>query len=123
MLMSFTDPLSVTIAPASAVSLPRINVEDNASDYSSSDGLIVVRASHQYGKRTRRLLRIDASKITSDPFKPAENVKVSMGVQLVFDLPPAGYTATEALAVYTGFKTLYTASTDALITKLLGGEN
>jgi hypothetical protein len=121
--MSFSDPLSVTIAPASAVSLPRVNVEDNASDYQSADGLIVVRASHQYGKRTRRLLRIDTSKITSDPFKPAENVKVSMGVQLVFDLPPAGYTSTEALAVYTGFKTAFSATSDVMITKLLGGEN
>jgi hypothetical protein len=82
-----------------------------------------VTASHQYGKRTRRMFRIDTSKLTSDPFKPSENVKVSMGHYMVFDLPPAGYTNAEALAVYTGFKTLYTASTDALITKLLGGES
>lgn len=121
--MSFTDPLSVTIAPASAVSLPRTSVDEDESVYTSADGLIVVTASHNLGKRTRRLLRIDTSKITSDPFRPAENVKVSMSNYMVFDLPPAGYTNAEALAVYTGFKSMFTASSDALITKLLGGES
>jgi hypothetical protein len=69
------------------------------------------------------MLRIDTSKLAPDPFKPAENVKVSMSHYMVFDLPPAGYSAAEQLAVYAGFKTLYTASTDAMITKLLGGES
>jgi hypothetical protein len=46
-----------------------------------------------------------------------------MSNYIVFDVPPAGYTNTDALAVYTGFKTLFTGSTDALIVKLLGGES
>jgi hypothetical protein len=46
-----------------------------------------------------------------------------MSNYIVFDVPIAGYTVTEQLAVYTGFKTLYTATSDALITKLLGGES
>jgi hypothetical protein len=120
--MSFTDPLSVTIS-STTYPLPRTSVGDDESEYTSADGLIVVRASHQYGNRTRRMLRIDQSKMTSDPFKPSENVKVGMGFYLVFDLPPAGFTSAEALAVYTGFKTLFTAGSDAVITKLLGGES
>lgn len=120
--MSFTDPLSVTIS-AVTTPLPRVSVGDDESSYQSSDGLIVLTASHDYGKRTRRLLRIDTSKMTSDPFRPAENVKVSMSNYMVFDLPPAGYTAVEAQAVYTGFKTLFTATSDAMIVKLLGGES
>jgi len=120
--MSFTDPLSVTIS-AVTTPLPRVSVGDDRSEYQSADGLILLSASHDYGKRTRRVLRIDTSKITSDPFKPAENVKVSMSNYMVFDIPPAGYTAAEALAVYTGFKTLFTATSDAMIVKLLGGES
>jgi hypothetical protein len=120
--MSFTDPLSVTIS-AVTTPLPRISVGDDASEYASSDGLIRVTASHNYGKRTRRMLRIDTSKLAPDPFRPAENVKVSMSNYIVFDLPPAGYTAVEAAAVYTGFKTLFTATSDAMVTKLLGGES
>jgi len=120
--MSFTDPLSITIS-AATTPLPRVSVGDDESEYASGDGLIRLSANHQYGKRTRRLLRIDTSKMTSDPFKPTENVKVSLSHYLVFDLPPAGYTPTEALAVYTGFKTLYSATSDAMIVKLLGGES
>jgi len=121
--MSFADPQTVTIAPASAVSLPRISVGDDRSEYQSGDGLILLSASHTYGKRTRRMLRLDTSKVTSDPFKPAENVKVGMSVYTVFDLPPAGYTAAEALAVWVGYKTQVAASSDLLVTKLLGGES
>jgi len=122
MLMSFTDPLSVTIS-AVTTPLPRTSVEEDGSEYTSSDGLIRLSANHDYGKRTRRVLRIDTSKLTSDPFKPSENVRVSMSNYIVFDIPPAGYTGAECLAVYTGFKTLFTATSDAMIVKLLGGES
>jgi len=120
--MSFSDPLSVTIS-GSAISLPRVSVGDDLSEYQSADGLTSVKASHDYGKRTRRVLRIDTSKLTADPFRPAENVKVSMSHYMVFDLPPAGFTSADVLAVYAGFKGLYTASSDAVISKLLGGES
>jgi len=123
--MSFSDPLSVTIS-AVTTPLPRTGDAPGAGDgtvYRSADGLIVLTASHDMGKRTRRVLRIDTAKLTADPFKPAENVKVSMSNYMVFDIPPAGFTAAEALAVYTGFKTLFTATSDAMIVKLLGGES
>jgi hypothetical protein len=122
MLMSFTEPLSLVVSGVTTP-LPRTGTEDNGSDYQSADGLYHLSASHDYGKRTRRLLRLDASKITTDPFKPTENVKVSMSNYIVFDLPVAGYTNSEALAVYTGFKTLFTGTSDLMITKLLGGES
>nr|UJQ85710.1 MAG: hypothetical protein 2 [Leviviridae sp.] len=125
--MSFTDPLSITISAATS-SLPRTGDAPGSGDgsvYRSGDGLIVLTASHEIvrGNRARRVLRVDTSKMTADPFKPAENVKVSMSNYMVFDIPPAGYTPTEALAVYTGFKTLFSASSDAMIVKLLGGES
>jgi len=122
--MALTDPQSVTIS-AVTTPLPRTFAEGDESAYVSADGLIKLSVSHTLAKqgRARRLLRIDHSKLTSDPFKPSENVKVSMATYLVFDIPPAGYSNAEALAVYTGFKTLFTASSDALIVKVLGGES
>jgi hypothetical protein len=93
------------------------------SEYTSSDGLVTLSATHTFGRRTRHVLRLDHAKLTADPFIPAQNTKVSMSNYIVFDVPPAGYTNTDALAVYTGFKTLFTGSTDALIVKLLGGES
>lgn len=120
--MAFADPQTITIS-AVTTPLPRVSTGVGQSTYQSADGLIDLAASNAYGRRTRRVLRVDHSKITSDPFIPAQNVKVGMSHYLVFDLPVAGYTNAEALAVYTGFKTQYTASSDLLITKLLGGES
>lgn len=120
--MSFADPQTVTIS-AVTTPLPRVSVGEDVSEYASGDGLIQLTASHNYGKRTRRMLRLDTSKVTSDPFRPSENVKVAMSLYTVFDLPPAGYTAAEALAVWIGYKTQVAASSDLLISKLLGGES
>lgn len=120
--MAYTDPQSVTIS-GTAISLPRTSVQKNLSEYLSADGLVKLTASHVYGRRTRRVLRIDHSKITTDPFIPAQNVKVSMSNYIVFDIPVAGYSNADALAVYAGFKAAFTASSDLLITKLLGGES
>jgi len=120
--MSLADPSSVTISSVTT-SLPRTSVDEDRSEYTSSDGLLQFTASHDYGKRIRRMARLDLSKLTADPFKPAENVKVGMSVYTVFDLPPAGFTNAEALAAWVGYNTLLTASSNAVITKLLGGES
>lgn len=120
--MAFTDPQSVTIS-GTAISLPRVSTGVGQSDYTSADGLVRLSAQSTYGRRTRRVLRLDHSKITADPFIPANNTKVSMSNYIVFDVPPVGYSNAEALAVYAGFKTAFTATSDLLITKLLGGES
>lgn len=120
--MAFSDPQSITIS-GTTTPLPRVSTGSGNSDYASADGLIHLTASNTYGRRNRRVLRLDHAKITADPFIPANNSRVSMSNYIVFDLPPVGYTNTEALAVYTGFKTAFTATSDALITKLLGGES
>lgn len=121
--MSLADPNSITITGLGTVALPRTSVEEDRSEYTSSDGLVQLVASHDYGKRTRRMIRLDLSKLTSDPFKPSENVKVGMAVYTVFDLPPAGYTNADALAAWVGYNTLLTATSNAVITKILGGES
>lgn len=120
--MSFTDPESIDIG-AGTVSLPRVSVGKNESIYSSGDGSIVLKASSQYGKRTRRTIRLDLIKTTTDPYIPAQNVKVSASMYIVFDLPPAGYTPKEMEEAFEGYSTLLNASSAVLITKLLGGES
>jgi hypothetical protein len=122
--MSFSDPLSLTISGTTS-SLPRINSGDpNSSEYQSGDGLLKVIASHQYKKeRNRRMVRVDSNKITADPFRPSENREVSLSWYVVCDEPDVGYTAAEKLAVFVGFNTMLTASTNAMVSKLLGGES
>jgi hypothetical protein len=122
--MSYTDPQTVTIS-AVAIPLPRTSVGKDNSEYTSADGQVKMLAGSTYGRRTRRLLRLDHSKITADPFISAQNIKASMSCYIVFDVPASnvGYTAAEQLAVYAGFKGQFTASSDALISKLLAGES
>lgn len=120
--MSFTDPQTVTISGATTP-LPKVNNLVNGSEYLSADGLIKLSANSAYGKRTRRLLRLDHSKIAVDPLAPSLNAVQSMSVYIVVDTPKWGYTNAEALAVYVGLKTQMSASSDALIVKLLGGES
>lgn len=120
--MSYSDPQSITIA-AATIALPRVSTGQNTCTYQSADGLVKMVASSAYGKRTRRILRVDHSKLTPDPFIPTQNTKVSMSNYIVFDIPVAGYTNAQALEVYAGFKTAFSSTSDLLITKLLGGES
>jgi len=122
--MALADPLTVTISAVPIV-LPRTFGEGRETKYESADGLVAVSANHTLVKqgRERHLFRIDHSKLTANPFDSSENMKVNMAYYAVWDLPPAGYTDAEALAVTVGFNTLMSAGTNAVITKLLGGES
>lgn len=120
--MALSDPQSITISGTTS-SLPRVSTGDGKSSYQSADGLTRLTLSNAYGRRTRRVARIDVSKLTSDPFIPSSNVLVSMSNYIVFDTPPAGFTLSEAQAVYGGFKSLFTGSSDAMIVALLGGQS
>jgi len=124
--MSFADPQSVTFAaplPVGAVSLPRVSVGQYASTYQDTSGLVKLSASSQIGKRTRRVLRLDHSKIAANPFDASVNQSFSMSCYLVFDTPLIGYTVAEQLEVYRGLKGQAVASSDAIVSKLLGGES
>lgn len=120
--MAFADPQKVKIE-AVETTLPRVETGKNESSYSSSDSLIKLSASSQYGARTRRVIRLDTSKVTADPFIPANNVKVGMSSYLVFDIPNVGYTNAQAKAVYDGFIEALQTGSSKLITQLLGGES
>jgi len=123
--MSLSDPQTITIGGVTT-SLPRTSVGEGASAYTSADDRIILSVSHSKtkgDKRNRRMIRIDTSKISPDPFMPAENVEVNAAAYVVFDVPVDGFTDAEVLALWVGFKTQLSASSDAIITKLLGGES
>jgi hypothetical protein len=120
--LSFSDPQSVTIG-ASTISLPRTGVGQDTAAYTSADGLTKLSASHAYGKRTRRTIRLDSSKLTADPFIPATNTQVGMSAYLVVDLPKAGFSVSDQTDVVKALMNALSASTYAELTKLLGGES
>jgi hypothetical protein len=116
------DPQSVTIN-AVAVSLPRLTAGENKGSFGSNDGTVKESVSHTYGRRTRRMFRLDHSKVAPDPLISAQNIVHSMGVYLVVDAPVTGYTVTEQKQVIDGLIAQLNASSGAIITKFLGGES
>ena len=120
--MSFADPQSLTVN-AVAVSLPRTSSGVNSGTFTSSDGSMQLSVAHAYGKRTRRTIRVNQSKVAPDPLITGQNVKYSTTISLVVDAPVAGFTNTELKQLADGFIAALTASSGAKITQLLGGEN
>jgi len=120
--MAFNEPQSVTVS-GTAVSLPRTGQGLGIGTFSSSDGAYGMDVRNSYGKtRTRRTIGITSKKYAADPTRPTDNKPVNVSVRLVVDQPLQGYTTAEITALVVGFLGNLTASTNANITKLLGGE-
>lgn len=122
--MAFADPQSVTIGTVpGAVSLPRTGSGTSSGIFTSNDGTAKMSVSHTYGNRTRRVARLDFSKITTDPLTSGNNIAVGMSAYLVVDVPLAGFSVSEQTDVVKGLLGNLSASTYAAVTKLLGGES
>lgn len=129
----FTEPLSLTPGAAfdaGAVSLPRVSQQGSVSVYQAgplsvnAGSLLKVTASHQYGRRNRRVLRCDYSDNAGATLISGTTAPRSMSCYVVFDVPNAGqFSATDQLSLFNGLKGTWSATTDALMKKLLGGES
>jgi hypothetical protein len=69
------------------------------------------------------MIRLDDSKIATDPLMVGQSIPVSMSSYLVVDVPTVGYSVAEQKQVVDGLVAYLTASTGARVTQLLGGEN
>jgi hypothetical protein len=116
------DPQSVTIN-AVAQTLPTVSRGVNSSVYQKEDASVKLTISHAYGKRTRRTVRLDYSKIVADPLVPAQNQKVSMSTYLVIDHPLTGLTNAEIKQVVDGLTGYLTATSGSKVTSVVGGES
>lgn len=115
------DPQSVSIDGV-VNTLPRVVAGDNSARYTKDDQTVSLATSHSYGKRTRRLVRVDHNKISADPLVPAQNQKLGASIYLVVDSPITGYTASDLEKIAVGFLAWFTASSNANLKKILGGE-
>lgn len=120
--MAYTDPQSVTIG-ASTVSLPRTGSGINTGTFTSADGSTRLTVSNSYAKRTRRVIRLDVSKISSDVLVPSQNVKTSYSTYLVLDAPVNGVTSQEQIDAVKALINMLSAATFAATTKFVGGES
>lgn len=124
--MSFADPQSQTISGyngGAAVSLPRTSSGVTGGGFTSANGEITQSVSHAYGKRTRRMIRLNQKKTTADALIPAQNVTLSQSCWLVVEHPVNGFSTTEQKALVDALVAYLAASSGAKVTQLVGGEN
>lgn len=118
------DPQSVTIGTTpGAVSLPRTGTGDASADYQSADGNTHLVLSHAYNSRYRHVVRLDFQKTAPDPLVTGNNRIYSMSVSLVVNTPNSGFTAAEQGDVVKALATWLSASSYAVVPKILGGES
>lgn len=100
--MAFADPQTLTVATV-AKTCNLVNSDGTKSIYQTADGEYKFTISHlTSGKRTRRLVRIDRTAVAADPLT-AVNASVSLGIYLVIDEPPFGFSDTEISDVVAAF--------------------
>lgn len=124
----FTDPQPVLTATtvattATGVDLPRLSVSLNYAQYAQADGNLSLTIQHNYGKRVRRVIRLDARKIAADPLLAGVNVEQSMSTYLVVDLPRTGFTATNQLDYVKNLTAYLGDANFTRAARFLGGES
>lgn len=120
--MAFADPQTITIS-GTTIPLPNTFREGSTGIYRSADGLTILKAQHQYGRRVRDVARVEVSKTVADPLQPSLNRTVGGTVQISFDFSDTGYTNADKKAVFDGLIAQLNASSAAVLNKLLGGES
>lgn len=122
--MALTDPQKFKEVAASEVTAPRVKSGDLSSEYRTSDGLHRLTISTQEnGVRNRHLVRIDTYKIATNPYEETKKQEISASVYLVIDRPDSGYTVAEMKKLVEGLSGFLSASTFAVVEKVLGGES
>ncbi len=117
----YADPQSVTVNSV-AQSLARTGTSLNSSVYRKDDGTYTMAVSHSTGKRNQDKVRLDFSKIVTDPFASDRSLPVSTSVYLTLDKPPVGFTNAELVSMLVAVADWLKASTNLAATKLVGGE-
>jgi hypothetical protein len=119
--MAFADPQTITIN-AVPHTLARTGFGPDNGLFREDDTENKLSISHTYGKRVRRLARLDNQVTTTDLLDPSINTLYTMACHLVVDVPTVGYSIASQKQVVDGFVAWLSASSGANITKLLGGE-
>lgn len=125
--MAYADPQSITYN-AVAYNLPRVSSGVNAGSFfttGSAGTTIGLEVSHQYGKRTRRVARLNVGLLNASPFSTGTSMFESSSFYLVADTPATNGIVDPAIAVL-GVNALtgwFTATSNANALKLVQGQN
>lgn len=125
--MALSDPIAITIG--SLTSFPKTGVLPSGhgseyTDYGDPGENGKLTFSHQYGKRTRRVARVDYSWISSDILLPDVNKQWSQSLYVVADEPAIQVTGMlPTKDIYTALHGFLSASTYAQFDKWAVGES
>lgn len=120
----YADPQAITVTGLGTLSLPRVGSKTPSTlgTFATADGNGIISVKQdQTADRFRREYRFTQKKIAVDPIS-AVNKEVSASVVLVVDEPKWGFTDAELLNIYIGLVASLSASTNAKVVSLLGGE-
>lgn len=120
----YADPQAITVTGLGTLSLPRVGSKTPSTlgTFATADGNGIISVKQdQTADRFRREYRFTQKKIAADPIS-AVNKEVSASVVLVVDEPKWGFTDAELLNIYIGLVASLSASTNAKVVSLLGGE-
>jgi hypothetical protein len=120
--MALADPQTITISGTS-YPLPRTGMGDANGTFRSADGVVQMAVRHTYGSRVRRNVKLTFDKVAPDPFQTDVNTKYSTSVNFTIDQPAVGMSAAEIKAVVDGLTAYLSATSGAVVTKIVGGES
>lgn len=116
------DPQSLTIGSAT-LTLPRKLTGTDLGQFRDTDNVVEVQTTAQKNGRIRTVARLQQQKVTTDPLVATTNVMVSDTIALTINRPRNGYTDADVLAQVKGLIGWLTASSDAVLKKIIAGEN
>lgn len=115
------DPQSITIS-GSAVSFPRTGVSNTQSDYKSADGNVELRVVQtKSSSQVRTAVSLKRNKVAADPISGLNSRKSAVW-SIACVAPLDGITVAELQADLLGLMSAMSASSGAMIAKVLGGE-
>lgn len=120
--MAIADPQTITVN-AVPNTLYRVGTGMNQGLFQRDDASLSLKFSHNIGKRKKRLIRVDMTKVAADPFLAGVNNKYTASCWLATDTPDVGFTNTEVKQLVDGFIAYLSAGSGAVVTKVLGGES
>jgi len=119
----FADPITITVNSV-AQTLNRTSMGVNSGAFRTADGTHSLTISHQLGKSfNQRMIRLDRVQNVSDPFTTGEFLTAPDSVWLVSRTPGTLLSVASQKQLDDGFLSFLSASTGAMITKLLNGES
>ena len=126
--MAFTDPqdlknITASTVGASTLVLPRTSSSTDFGQFRSADGAKTFTISHQYGKRYRRVVRLDVKATVPDPLVTGVSTVQSMSVYTVVDIPPVGFSQADQKGYVDNLCAFLVGTAYGNTVKFLGGES